>query len=243
MRKLVRRPLGSARRAALVVACLALLISALGLPDWDLLPDAPTRAHASGVLPHACESRAALARAQAALAAAQARYRLEWRGRTIHVDLSQIAHDPHLLSALATGDAARALVAANHQLVRHVVRIRVLRGSRAIVDANPTSFDVGGSATALRSPRGRALGTLEITVQDVIGFIKLVHKLDHAEVVVRSASGEERASLPLPLPLPAGTLLARAGCTSVRGHRYVLRSFSEPGFAGPALTIWLLTPA
>jgi hypothetical protein len=157
----------------------------------------------------------------------------------IHADLRQIAHDSALLGALSAGNLHLALAAANRQLVRHVVRIRVLRGSRVLVDANPTSFDVGGSGVELHARNGRNLGRLQITVQDIIGFIKLMHKLNAADVVVRSAAGHMRTSLPAAAKLS----LPSSGCTHIGSHTYVVRSFNETSFTGEPLTIWLLTAA
>jgi hypothetical protein len=186
-----------------------------------------------------CPTPAATSRATVALKAAVARYRTESRGKTIHADLRQIAHDSILLAALRKGDLRAALAQANRQLVRHVVRIRVLQGSRVLVDANPASFDVGGAETALYARDGRLLGQLQITVQDVIGFIKLVHKLNAADVVVRGARHEVRTSL----PAAARLSLPRSGCRRIGTREYVVRTFQEAGFAGDPLTISVLTAA
>ncbi len=161
------------------------------------------------------------------------------RGTVIHADLRQIASDPILLGALSSGSLDSALAEANRQLVRHVVQIRVLSGTRVLVDANPTSFDVGGSGMALHAPNGRSLGRLQITVQDVIGFIKLIHKLNAADVVVRDTHGRMRTSL----PAAAALSLPPFGCTQIQGSRYVVNSFHETGFTGEPLTIWVLTRA
>jgi hypothetical protein len=174
-----------------------------------------------------------------ALNAARARYLTEAQGAVMHVDLQQVAHDRALLGALGGGQVGAALAAANRQLVRHVVRIRVLQGSQVLVDANPNSFDVAGSSTELRAPNGRKLGRLQITIQDVIGFIKLLHKLNGVDVVVRSAGGQMRTSL----PAAATASLPSSGCTRLGSHRYAVRSFGETSFTGEPLTVWLLTAA
>jgi hypothetical protein len=198
----------------------------------------PSRATAA-LAAAACPTPHAAARADAALRAAEARYRLEERGTTIHTDLRQIAHDKSLIRALSAGDVKAALAAANRQLVRHVVQIRVLNGERVLFDANPTSFDVAGSALELHAANGRSLGRLQITVQDLIGFIKLVRKLDHANVVVHGAAGQMKTSLPAAARIP----LPRSGCTQVGSRRYVVRSFQAVSFVGEPLTIWVLTAA
>jgi hypothetical protein len=186
-----------------------------------------------------CPTGAAAARSRAALLGAERRFRLEAEGAVIHRDLRQIAQDKAFVEALSAHDLPLALEYANRQLVRHVVRIRVLRGSSVLVDANPTSFDVGGSSLTLRNRRGATLGTLAITVQDVIGFDKLVHKLIPADVVVRSANGQMRTTLPAAAGLP----LPSAGCVRVGARTYAVATFTETGFTGEQLTISVLTPA
>jgi hypothetical protein len=190
-----------------------------------------------------CPSPTAAARARAVLRGAMRRFQIESRGSTIRADLHYIAHDRVLLDALSSGNlaATRAEVGRlqHSQIVKHVTRIRVLRGSRVLVDGWPTSFDVAGSERELRDRRGRSLGRVQITIQDIIGFIKLEHRHEATEVVVRGAHGRVRtllgAARKLSLPL--------SGCAQVGARRYMVRSFKETGFAGEPLTIWLLTPA
>jgi hypothetical protein len=190
-----------------------------------------------------CPSPAAAARARAVLSGAMRRFQIESRGSTIRADLRYIAHDRVLLDALSSSNlaVARAEVGRlqHSQIVKHVTRIRVLRGSRVLVDGWPTSFDVAGSERELRDRRGRSLGRVQITIQDIIGFIKLEHRHEATEVVVRGAHGRVRtllgAARKLSLPL--------SGCARVGARRYMVRSFKETGFAGEPLTIWLLTPA
>jgi len=235
-----RRRRASARRLLLGGAVAALAAGALGVAGWKLSSSEPAESRTLTLASaHSCPTPAAAARARVALAAAEARYRLEARGTTIHRDLSQIAHDAALVEALRAGNLSLALQAANAQLVRHVVQIRVLNGSRVLLDANPTSFDVGGSSVALRAPNGRSLGQLVITVQDVIGFIKLVHKLDAADVVVRDSAGHMRTSL----PAAANVALPSSGCTHIGARTYAVGSFSDTSFTGQPLTVWVLTAA
>ena len=227
-------PLPRAPVSALAVIVLG---AAIALTGWILLVSTPSPQRALAAAAHGCPTPAAASRARAALSAAKRRYLTEARGKVIHADLRQIASDRILLGALSSGNLKSALAEANRQLVRHVVQVGVLQGSRVLVDANPTSFDVGGSAVELRARNGVSLGRLQITVQDVIGFIKLIHKLNAAEVVVRSAGGQVRTSL-----APLATLsLPRSGCTQIGTHRYVVSSFGEASFWGEPLTIWVLT--
>ena len=124
-----------------------LLGAAIALAGWILLssPSAPQRAVAA--VARGCPTPAAASRASRALGAAKRRYLTEAQGAVIHADLRQIANDPILLGALSAGNLNAALAEADRQLVRHVVQIRVLRGSRVLLDANSTSFDVEGRAS------------------------------------------------------------------------------------------------
>jgi hypothetical protein len=223
-------------RAALGVFLLGAMSALVG---WILLSSPSASQRAVAAVARGCPTPAAASRASRALGAAKRRYLTEAQGEVIHADLRQIANDPILLGALSAGNLNAALAEADRQLVRHVVQIRVLRGSRVLLDANSTSFDVGGAGLELHPRNGRSLGRLEITVQDVIGFIKLVHKLNAADVVVRASGGQVRTSLPAAVTLS----LPRAGCAQIGTHRYVVSSFDETGFSGERLTIRVLTAA
>jgi hypothetical protein len=227
---------GSLPISALAVSVLG---AAIAVTAWILLFSTPAPQRALAAAANGCPTPAAASRARAALSAAERRYLTEASGTVIHTDLRQIASDRVLLGALSSGNLKSALAEANHQLFRHVVQVSVLRGSRVLLDANPTSFDVGGSAVELHARNGVSLGRLQITVQDVIGFIKLIHKLNAAEVLVRSARGQVRTSLPRLATLS----LPRSGCRQIGAHRYVVSSFGETGFWGEPLTIWVLTAA
>jgi hypothetical protein len=221
------------------VLAVSLLGATIAVAGWIALFSTPAPQRALAATSHVCPTPAAAPRASKAFNAAWARYLTESRGMVIHADLRQIAHDSVLIGALSVGNLNSALAEANRQLVRHVVRIRVLRGAHVLVDANSTSFDVAGSGMQLNAKDGRSLGRLQITVQDVIGFIKLVHKLDVADVVVRGARGHVRTSLKAAAKLS----LPLSGCTQIGTHRYVVHSFKETSFTGEPLTIWLLTAA
>jgi hypothetical protein len=222
---------------ATLFVCVGALTAGILIASPSAAPPSGSRAAASVL----CPRGEAAVRSDRALAAAAARYVLEARGHAVRADLRRIARDSILLAALAAHDLGRARAEAARQLVNHVVRIRVLRDSRLLVDANSPSFDVAGSSAVLRDPRGRRLGRLEITVQDIIGYVKLVHKLDAAEVIVHGAGGRVHTS---PRAVAAASLtLPRSGCIRVGGRLYAVRTLDEPGFAGEALTISVLTPS
>jgi hypothetical protein len=206
-------------------------------------PAPPAPETATPAAAHSCPSRAAARHARREIREARLRYLIESRGSTTRSDLRYIAHDSTLLNALRGGDlaAARAEIHSlqHSQIVKHVTRIRVLRGSRVLIDGWPSSFDVGGSERELRDSRGKSLGRLQITIQDIIGFIKLEHRLNATEAVVRGARGQVRTLL----PAARNASLPRSGCTRVGGRQYVVSSFQETSFTGESVTIWLLTAA
>jgi hypothetical protein len=160
------------------------------------------------------------------------------------VELARIARDGILLTALAGGDIAGAQAEADAQLTSalnhyaHVTRIGVTRGSKVLVNATVNSDGVYVVAPRTRVLRvhGRVLGTLLVSLQDVTGFVKLVHRLTGAEVLVRGGSGHVRTSL----PAAVGVRLPASGHVTIAGHRYLVRSFHETAWGGEPLTVWIL---
>jgi hypothetical protein len=122
-----------------------------------------------------------------------------------------------------------------------VTRISVIRGSRVLVNATVNSdgvFVVAPGTRILRS-HGRLLGTLLVSIQDVTGFVKLVHDLTGAEVLVLGASGHVRTSL----GAAARVRLPVSGQVTIAGRRYFVRSFREIGWGNEPLTVWILEGA
>jgi hypothetical protein len=184
-----------------------------------------------------CPTGTAAAHLRAVLRAARYRYSQERVGLAVHVAFRRVEHDGALVRALRAGDLRTARARADQLLIGHVVRIRIRTGARLLVDANPTSFAVGGTVRSLRS-HGRTLGQMEVSIQDVIGFINLVHKYDGGDVVVSGSRGQARTSMAtMPGALP------RSGCVSIAGRRYAVDAFSEKGFASERLTVRVLAPA
>src|SRR6476469_9501451 len=110
-----------------------------------------------------------------AVAIARRTYRLEAHGSAAPASVRRISRDRALLAALGANDPGATRAAALHQLFLphyHVVRLRVLRGSRSLVDVGG-NFVSAGAAGELHAPGARRLGRLEVSIQDVIGFVKL----------------------------------------------------------------------
>jgi hypothetical protein len=178
---------------------------------------------------------------------AKASYHSETKGRALSQQLNRIAGDGVLLSTLSRGDVAGAQAEANAQLsspgnhFAHVTRISVVRGSRVLVNATVNSdgvFVVAPGSRILQS-RGRLLGTLLVSIQDVTGYVKVVHDLTGADVVARGASGHVRTSR----GAPTGVRLPPSGRVTIAGRGYAVRSFREIGWGNEPLTVWILLRA
>jgi hypothetical protein len=151
------------------------------------------------------------------------------------------------LNALARGDVAGAQRECDYQLhapiehYAHVTRISVVRGSHVLVNAIINAdgvFVVAPGSTVLRA-HGRVLGTLLVSLQDLTGFVKLMHRLTKAQVLARGSSGNVRTSL----PAAAGVRLPSSGRVTIARRSYLVRSFGETIWGGEALTVWILVPA
>jgi hypothetical protein len=186
-----------------------------------------------------CATPGAQGRVAGAVAFAERRYALEADGAAVHAALARAAADRVLVDAVAAGR----LAAAGAEALRlvgshlHITAVRVLRAGRVIVATTRYPFDVAGAQTTLRDRRGAVLGTLQLTIQDVVGFIRLVHEFTGAAVVVRGAAGEVRSSFAAGL---GGGRLPASGCATLAGRAYAVRSFGERAFGGEPLTISVL---
>ena len=180
-------------------------------------------------------------RADTLVQVAQRIYQQEVTGVVGRANVRRIARDTRLTSALA-GDRPAALRAeALRQLFlrgKHVVRLEVLQGGRVRTDVGGR-FVVGGESGALRAADGRRIGRLELSMQDVLGYRKLVNRLTGAQVVIRGDAGHVETSL----PAAAAASLPSHGTVSLDGTSYVVREFHETGFAGEPLSVWLLVAA
>jgi hypothetical protein len=146
-------------------------------------------------------------------------YASERDGPAVRSSLKRIARD----SAAMSGN--RAALLRELFLPRfHVVRLRWARGGKVV--------DVGGRFVVA----GRSNGPLTISRQDVLGYVKLVHRQTGLPVVVRGNPGHVVAS---PSTL-ANAALPQAGTVAVGARTYLVKTFTESGFAGETLRVSLL---
>ena len=187
----------------------------------------------------ACLTPAVRARLNVATGGAKFRYSYERSGPAAQAALKQIQSDAALTRDLAAGKLGPAQLAADALLVKHIVRIQIaLAGGRQIA-VNPTSFAVAGAKGPLRASGGRVLGSVEITIQDILGFVKLGHKFTGAQIRVTGRPGHVVSSL----PAAVGARLPASGCVTLAGRRYATRTFTETGFAGEAQVVSVLVSA
>jgi hypothetical protein len=150
-----------------------------------------------------------------------------------------VAADTVLLRALRSGNLAalRAEVRLQDATPHaHISRLRIVRGSRVLADAGVV-FPVAPAQTALHDAHGHVLGTLQLCIQDVIGYVKYLHRNVHVDVVVRGhGAGHVRTSL----PAAASMTLPSSGPVTIGGRRYLVRFFTEHGLAGETLSVWIL---
>jgi len=160
-------------------------------------------------------------------------YDQEAHGAVGHAAVKRLARDRALVAAMRGNQPAALRAAALRQLFnpgKHVVRLSVRRGTRTLTD-------VGGRFVVAPAHVRVHGDVIEASVQDVIGFVKLVHRLTGMQIVVRGAPGHIESSLATAAraPLPA------SGVATIAGQTYVVRSFAERGYDGEALQVWVLS--
>jgi hypothetical protein len=166
-------------------------------------------------------------------------YQQETDGGVGHAAVKRIARDRALLAALGSANPTAIRTAALRQLFnpgKHVVRLSVVRGGRTLTNVGG-AFVVAPADLELHGAGGTDLGQLEASMQDIVGYVKLVHRLTGAQIVVRGDTGHVESSL----PGAAGAPLPASGNATIAGHAYVVRSFHETGFARERLTVWILS--
>ena len=231
----------SRRRAVVAAAIVALAVAGCGSSAATAPPPlsaTPVPAAATVKRSHVTRARPRSAIDRLTVVARQ-RYFDEVNGAAVHKQLRRVAADPVLLRALRTGNltALRAVVRLQDATPHaHISRLRVVRGSRVLADAGVV-FVVAPAQRRLHDARGRYLGTLQLSIQDVIGYVKYMHRNVHVDVVVH---GRGAAHVRTSLPAAARVALPSAGAATVGGRRYRVRSFTERGLAGETLRIWIL---
>ena len=170
---------------------------------------------------------------------AKLRYGEEVHGIAVHKQLRRIAADSALLQALSTHDltSLRTAVGLEQKTKHaHVSRLRVMQGTRVLADAG-VPFVVAPSAMTLRDAAGHAIGTLQVSIQDEIGYVRYMHRNFPVDVVVRgSRPNHVRTSLRAALNVK----LPDRGSVTIAGRRYQVRSFHREALGHEPVKIWIL---
>jgi hypothetical protein len=194
----------------------------------------------AGLESHPADSATAtVARVDRLTRAAKLRYDQETGGSVVRHQARRIASDPALLAALRSGNLPklRAVVAREQLTPRaHISRLRIVRGKRVLADAGVV-FVVAPAEQVLRAADGRPLARLQVSIQDVIGFVRFMHRNFPVDVVTR---GIGAAHVRSSLPAAARKRLPSAGTTTISGRRYEVRSFVRHALGNESVKVWIL---
>jgi hypothetical protein len=189
--------------------------------------------------PTACGPAGAEVLANTAGSVAERIYAAEVRSSETASDKRQIEHDAPLLNAMAGGDHA-AIAAAVHTLVyshTHIVRLRVSRGSQ-LLDDEGGPYILAPITGRLRL-HGKEVGHFVFSVQDDLGYVKLVTRFIGAPLILRTDSGNvpiEGLLTPGPADVPDH------GPVEYRGASYEAYSFKAAAYPSGRLRVSLLLP-
>jgi hypothetical protein len=168
-------------------------------------------------------------------------YANELASSEVFADRRQVESFGPLLSALALRHPSPAHVReAVTSLVfshTHVVRLRVTQGGAVLADVGGPHI-LAPVSGELRF-HGRTVGRYALSVQDDLGYVKLVSRFIGVRLVLREGArtiAGVGALAPWPSSLPAH------GPVSYRGARYEAYSFDARSFPGGPLRISLLVP-
>jgi len=175
--------------------------------------------------------------ASAAGSVAERIYAAEVHSSATDSDKHQIESYGPLLSAVASGGHA-AIHTAVHSLVyshTHIVRLRVSRGSELLADEGGPYILAPISGT-LRA-HGKTIGHFVFSVQDDLGYVKLVTRFIGAPMILRTDSGQvpvEGLLSPGPASIPD------RGPVEYRGAGYQAYSFNADAYPSGRLRVSLL---
>jgi hypothetical protein len=248
----------TARRLLFVLAAL-IILGATSASTLDTDPDASPARHAPGQVtassslgpaatgsnmksdapssPCGAASAGTIAGVDAIVA--QQIYAAELRGHEVSADIAHVIGSQMLLRALARNNQA-AVSAAVHAIVYtplwHIVRLRVERAGRVLADVGGPDV-IAPISGALRW-QGRTIGTYVMSVQDDVGYVKLVSRFIGVPIdLYRNGSFLMGTLQPPPAPVSSGASV------SVGGRAYQARVLSAHSFPTGSLRVALLVPS
>ncbi len=181
-----------------------------------------------------------------ALAVAKHLYYNEIYGPRVHHGLRFVEGDSSLTELLAQQRYSEAQNVAYRLMVgnpiRHITRISFVHNGREVINAtwNRNGTFVSAPLSKVLRVKGRTIGTLLVSVQDIVGYVKLITRFSPAQAVVRGASGQVRTSL----PAAARVSLPSSGSVTIAGVSYLVESFKTYSWGRvpgrEPLTVWVL---
>jgi hypothetical protein len=198
-----------------------------------------TNGRTSAVLAPRCGAAAPETLAGAAGTVARRIYEGELAGSETQSDQRQVEGYRPLLNAVASreGAAIRAAVTSLVYAHTHIVRLRVTNGSSSVL------ADVGGPyilapVSGTLRLHGRAIGHYVLSVQDDLGYVKLVTRFLGVPLVLRAGS----RAVPVEGLVPGPARIPDHGPVAYRGRPYEAFSFGARSFPGGPLRVSLLVP-
>jgi hypothetical protein len=189
--------------------------------------------------PDACGVAAPKTLAGAAGQVAQRIYGVEMQSAATERDKRQIETYAPLLRAVQSGDRT-ALDSAVHSLVyshTHIVRLRISRAGKLLSDIGGP-YIIAPVSGRLRA-HGRTLANYVFSVQDDLGYAKLVKRFIGAPLVLRTASGQ----VPIPeLLSPGPASIPDRGPVEYHGATYEAYSFNARAYPSGRLRVSLMLP-
>lgn len=177
--------------------------------------------------------------------AARKIYLGELGGREVGEDVAHVTGSQELLSALASGNRA-AIYNAVHRIVYtphwHIVRLRVTRGSRVLADVGGP-YIIAPLRGTLRAG-GAKLGSYVVSVQDDVGYVKLVTRFVGVPIDLYGGPAPRPASRFLMGTLqPAPALPADGATVKAHGGSYFVRVAQAAALPSGKLKVALFVPA
>lgn len=230
----------SSRRRALAPFAAAMALLACGLGGAQLEDSSEASgATAAPLAHHACGPAAPEALAHAAGEVATRIYGGELGGSETRADQSQVESYEPLLNALSSGSSG-AIEAAVTSLVyshTHIVRLRVTKGSTVLADVGGP-YILAPVSGVLRL-HGRTIAHYVLSVQDDLGYVKLVSRFLDVPLLIRVGSQQ----IPVEgLLTPGPTSIPAHGPITYKHVLYQAFSFNARSFPGGPLRISLLVP-
>jgi hypothetical protein len=226
--------------AATLTACGSIRASVSGANRATLAPAGAAALALTSAHPRPCGSATTETQARAAGQVAVRIYRNELASAEVLADKRQVEHYGPLLKALERGDRASTAAAVTSLVFSHthIVRLRVTRGRELLADVGGPQIlaPVGG---ALRGG-GRTLGHYQLSVQDDLGYVKLVGRFIGVPLVLRAATHTlpvEGTASGAPAKIP------NLGPVHYRNATFEAFSFNAEAYPSGPLRISLLVPA